>query len=377
MDSTYGAVGAPETGQPSSLRTLAGLLQAAEEVGDLGSWEWLPRAGSGRWSDNLYRLLGFEPSETVPTGDVLIERVAPDDRERAMTYARSARGRNHPPPIELRFAHPERGVRHLRVTIATSESDAEGSTRIAGVVQDVSDEHVLAQQLAALLTVSKTLAEWDVHGDGVAHLLSGLGRTLEFRCGTFWLPQARMLVPAAAWSEPAREFAALLEATSTLRCPPGTALPGRVWSSGRPEALSDVDDDELPRRRLAAADAGLRGAIAFPALYSGAVIAVLEFYYDQAPGPIEQLQSTMMAIGRELGEFFSRRGGELGHRHLTERQLRVLELAADGNAAPQIAAELGLSVSTVRTHFDHIYQKLGVVDRAAAVAQALRLGLIR
>jgi two-component system nitrate/nitrite response regulator NarL len=63
--------------------------------------------------------------------------------------------------------------------------------------------------------------------------------------------------------------------------------------------------------------------------------------------------------------------------HLTERQLRVLTLAAAGKTTSQIAAELGLGSSTVRTHFDHIYEHLGVTDRVAAVATALRLGLIR
>jgi DNA-binding CsgD family transcriptional regulator len=62
--------------------------------------------------------------------------------------------------------------------------------------------------------------------------------------------------------------------------------------------------------------------------------------------------------------------------HLTARELEVLELAADGRSAPMIAIELSVSVATVRTHFGHIYEKLGVGDRAAAVAKALRLGMI-
>ena len=61
---------------------------------------------------------------------------------------------------------------------------------------------------------------------------------------------------------------------------------------------------------------------------------------------------------------------------LTPRELEVLELAAEGEGARQIAAELVVSPSTVRTHFEHIYSKLGVRDRAAAVAKAMRLGLI-
>jgi two-component system nitrate/nitrite response regulator NarL len=53
-----------------------------------------------------------------------------------------------------------------------------------------------------------------------------------------------------------------------------------------------------------------------------------------------------------------------------------VRLAAAGFRGPEIARELALSRHTVRTHFEHIYEKLGVSDRAAAVAQALRHGLI-
>jgi two-component system nitrate/nitrite response regulator NarL len=84
----------------------------------------------------------------------------------------------------------------------------------------------------------------------------------------------------------------------------------------------------------------------------------------------------MTAIGLELGRFFDGRPAELGARPLTPRETEVLRLAADGLSGPGIAERLVLSPSTVRTHFEHIYDKLGVRDRAAAVAHALRTGLI-
>jgi DNA-binding CsgD family transcriptional regulator len=62
---------------------------------------------------------------------------------------------------------------------------------------------------------------------------------------------------------------------------------------------------------------------------------------------------------------------------LTPRELEVLSLAADGLTVPSIAEELVLARATVRTHFANIYVKLKVSGRAAAVAKALRLGLIR
>jgi DNA-binding CsgD family transcriptional regulator len=60
----------------------------------------------------------------------------------------------------------------------------------------------------------------------------------------------------------------------------------------------------------------------------------------------------------------------------TPRERDVLQLASHGLTYAEIAAELGVSAATVRTHLDNAYQKLGVSDKAAAVAAALRHGLI-
>ena len=61
---------------------------------------------------------------------------------------------------------------------------------------------------------------------------------------------------------------------------------------------------------------------------------------------------------------------------LTGREREVLKLTADGWSAPGIAGELHLSTATVKTHLQSLYEKLGVRDRAAAVATAMRLRLL-
>lgn len=62
---------------------------------------------------------------------------------------------------------------------------------------------------------------------------------------------------------------------------------------------------------------------------------------------------------------------------LTERELDVLRLAADGMSIKSIADELFVGVTTVKTHLQRSYEKLGVNDRAGAVAAAMRRGLLR
>jgi two-component system nitrate/nitrite response regulator NarL len=61
---------------------------------------------------------------------------------------------------------------------------------------------------------------------------------------------------------------------------------------------------------------------------------------------------------------------------LTPREIDILTRAADGGTTQDIAGELHISVATVKTHLQHAYEKLGVSDRAAAVAQAIRRGLL-
>ena len=61
---------------------------------------------------------------------------------------------------------------------------------------------------------------------------------------------------------------------------------------------------------------------------------------------------------------------------LTERELEVLQLLAFGYTNRDIGKRLFISPDTVKTHLEHIYQKLGANDRTAAVAEALRRQLI-
>ena len=61
---------------------------------------------------------------------------------------------------------------------------------------------------------------------------------------------------------------------------------------------------------------------------------------------------------------------------LTAREVEVLQLLAFGHTNKDIATQLFISPDTVKTHLEHIFEKLGASDRTAAVAEALRRHLI-
>lgn len=61
---------------------------------------------------------------------------------------------------------------------------------------------------------------------------------------------------------------------------------------------------------------------------------------------------------------------------LSERELGVLDLAARGCSTAEIGRQLHLSESTIKSHLSAVYGKLGVHDRGAAIAQAVKRGLV-
>jgi DNA-binding NarL/FixJ family response regulator len=66
-----------------------------------------------------------------------------------------------------------------------------------------------------------------------------------------------------------------------------------------------------------------------------------------------------------------------GWESLSQRELEILELVAAGTTNREAAARLFISEATVKTHLLHIYAKLGVNDRAAAVAEGYNRGLLK
>lgn len=97
----------------------------------------------------------------------------------------------------------------------------------------------------------------------------------------------------------------------------------------------------------------------------------------------EALGAAVEAAARGEAVFAPAVAGRLARRvvappsELTEREREVVVLLAEGLANRQIARRLFLSEATVKTHLVHVYEKLRVDNRTAAVAAARQAGIIR
>jgi two-component system, NarL family, nitrate/nitrite response regulator NarL len=145
------------------------------------------------------------------------------------------------------------------------------------------------------------------------------------------------------------------------------------------QVINALARDEEPTR-VVLLSAYLDGATAFAAVAAGAAA----YLSKDADGlliadAIAAVARGSTVIGPEvqagLAEQIRARGGA-PRTLLSEREREVLGHVAEGRSAPEIGRLLFLSTATVKGHLQTLYEKLGVSDRAAAVAEAMRRGLL-
>ena len=362
--------------------SVARQLAAAEGLAVMGSWERDLNSDESRWSDELFRIYGLEPGEFAPSREAFLELVHPEDRPKVSTVlARATEGPHRFPEAgmisEYRIVRPDGQIREIRAHARVDE--AGGARRWIGWEQDVTEQRQIERALGVHDGVSQALREWASFDESAESLLRRMGIALGLPVGSLWVADEmdeELLTCRAFWAADGFETGDFEDIMRNGYVRRGQRLAGTAWETARPVVREDIETDPDAERRRAAADLGLRSAVAVPAVDGGSSVAVLVFYSLDRYGSSAPLIRTLTGIASELGRFMGHKRAEMNAPRLTPRELEVLRLAAEGNPGPEIAAALVVSPATVKTHFENIYAKLGVSDRAGAVAHALRTGLI-
>jgi two-component system, NarL family, nitrate/nitrite response regulator NarL len=146
----------------------------------------------------------------------------------------------------------------------------------------------------------------------------------------------------------------------------GIALAARLWQSKANTRILMLSASVDPALVYAALQAGVTGYLS------------KETEDDLVCAAIATVARGGSVLGPELHTAIAEqiRSHSSEPRTLSLREHEILALVADGHTAGEIAQRLFLGTSTVRTHLQHIYAKLGTKDRSSAVATGIRQGLI-
>lgn len=137
-------------------------LVTAQLLAHLGSWEWNILTGVNTWSDENYRIFGYDPGSIQPTYEIFAQAIHPQDRERVLQSARATLENDTTAyDLECRIVRPSGEVRHVHCRGEVTRDDTGQPLQMAGTVFDMTErkqtQEALAQRERQLQTVLDAL----------------------------------------------------------------------------------------------------------------------------------------------------------------------------------------------------------------------------
>ena len=253
-------------------------------------------------------LLGYPLARWTSEPMFWRDHIHPDDRQQTLALCQEATRAKRAHEFEYRMIAADGRVIWLQDTVQVTVED-DRPKELIGVLTDITEHKRNSERMHMQYTVTRILTESQTLGDGLPKLLRAICERLGWDVADLWLlnEQTRVMSCAEIWHRPAPELAEFVEATWQTNFSQGVGLPGRVWQDGQPSWIPDVIQDSHFPRRPQAISAGLHGALAFPVLSGGKVLAVMEFFSHQIQSPDDDLIKVLTAIGSQIGQFMERK----------------------------------------------------------------------
>ena len=133
-------------------------LEETEKIAHLGGWEWDVTTGRLSWSDEVYRIFGFEPGQFTPSYDRFLQLVYVEDRDRLEGAVNEAlKGNSY--NIVHRITMPDGSIRAVQEQGRVEFDDHGKPVRMIGTIQDITEQRRVERRLHRLATALAETAE--------------------------------------------------------------------------------------------------------------------------------------------------------------------------------------------------------------------------
>ena len=273
------------------LRRSEAFLAEGQRISHTGSWSWNVSTGKVAWSEEHFRIFGFDPEKTEPSFQLFLETVHPEDRsfvERSLDEAVRERSGFD---LEFRIALADGSIKHVqgvgRPALVNASGEVDGYT---GTTVDISER----KRGEALFAGEKRLLEMIATGVALKEILNFLCVIIEeYRSGTLasvllLRPDGLHLDSVAGPSLPK----GWRQEMEKLPIGPCAGSCGTAAYRGSAVIVSDIATDplwEVPEHRAAALSHGLRASWSNPILSSeGKVLGTFCIYGREPRSPSSQ-----------------------------------------------------------------------------------------
>ena len=174
-------------------------LAEAQRLSHTGSWAWAPATGEIRyWSEETYRVLGFDPEPGPPRFETFLERVCSEDQDRVRELFGNAVRQKVDFEMDYRIVHPSGAVKHMHGVGHPVCDEVGNLVEFVGTVIDITEskraeealrasEQVARGQVEALAQSLDVLATAPDPEKFIGQMLITIGRLLKAQSVTLWL----------------------------------------------------------------------------------------------------------------------------------------------------------------------------------------------
>src|SRR5437773_6754513 len=269
------------------LRHSEAFLTEGQRISHTGSWSWDVSSGKATWSEEHYRLFGFDPERTEASFQLFIETVHPDDRQFIKQEFDEAIHKSTGFDLEFRLALADGSIKHVQGVGRPALGPSGEVDSFTGTTVDISER----KRGEALFAGEKRLLEMIATGVALEHILNVLCQIIEdYRPGT--LASVLLLRPDGVHLESIAGPSlpkGWRQEMEKLPIGPCAGSCGTAAYRGSAVIVSDIASDPLwdvPEHRAAALSHGLRASWSNPILSSeGKVLGTFCIYERETRSP--------------------------------------------------------------------------------------------
>lgn len=272
-----------------ALRRSEGYLAQAQSLTQSGSWAWNVHTDARFWSQETFRIFGYDPGKMTPTWSDILERTHPEDREAIEQQAKLEITRKEDSEFDWRIVLPDGGIKHLH-SISHPVMDESGQIiEIVGTLMDVTER----KRAEALRDGESRILEMIARDAPLEEILDALVRVVEAQfagmfCSVLLLDTDRQHVRHGAAPSLPKSYVAAIDG---LSIGPQAGSCGTAMYRKKPVIVTDILQDPLwEQYRNVAEPHGLRSCWSTPIVgNSGKVLGSFAMYYREprTPSPAE------------------------------------------------------------------------------------------
>ena len=263
------------------LRRSKAFLTEGQRISHTGSWSWIVSSGKVAWSQEHFRIFGYDPEKTQPSYQLFLETVHPEDRSTIEQNLDRAVREKSGFDMEFRIALADGSIKHVQGVGRPVLGESGEVDHYTGTTVDISER----KRGEALFAGEKRLLEMIATGVALEEILNSLSSDYRGLPSAAHLLRSCCFVPMVfiwiRWR--ARVFPKRwIEQMEKLPIGPCAGSCGTAAYRGSPVIVSDIATDplwEVPEHRAAALSHGLRASWSNPILSSeGKVLGTFCIY---------------------------------------------------------------------------------------------------